>query len=299
MKTAPRPVVHCSSLRPRGVAVAATAALALGGASAANAQSAADEWQWNLTPYLWLPTIDGQVQHDVPPGGGGGPRVSVGPTDWLDFLNFGLLFSGSATKDRIGFFTDFLYLDMSGDNDGRVVSVDGVISGPGGVIEIPVGADLNVATEVELDGLQWMLAAGYAFAKSEAGTHHVIAGFRLLSVDITTGWSLTGEITAPGGGTALDAQGGAGKSVELWDGIVGLKGRFGGAGEGSWSVPYSLDVGAGDSDLVWNATVSLAYAFGWGDLVFGYRHLEYDEGPGGVLQDFSFSGPGVGANFRF
>ena len=195
-------------------------------------------------------------------------------------------------------FTDFVYLDMGGDNDGRVVSVEGAIAGSGGVIEIPVSADLNLATEFELDGLQWMLGAGYAFADSTAGTHHVFAGFRLMSVDVSTAWSLTGEIIGPGGETLLDRQGSIDKSVDLWDAIVGLKGNFA-MGEGGWNVPYSLDVGTGDSDLVWNATVSLAYQFGWGDLLFGYRHLEYDEGPGGTLQGFSLSGPGFGASFHF
>jgi hypothetical protein len=238
------------------------------------------------------------VKYDVPPDGGGGPDVSVGPTDWLELLNFAALISASATKDRVGVFTDFVYLNMGADNDGRVVSVETEISGPGGRIHIPVGADLNLATEFELDGLQLMLGAGFAFADSEAGRHHVFAGFRYLGVDVTTNWRLTGAVTGPGGETLLDEQGGIEKSVELWDGIVGLKGHFE-LGEGGWSMPYSLDVGTGDSDLVWNASLSLAYRYGWGDLVFGYRHLEYDEGPGGTLQDFSLSGPGFGASFHF
>jgi hypothetical protein len=266
--------------------------------AAAKAQQGADEWRWNLTPYLWLPTIDGHVKYDVPPDGGGGPDISVGPTDWLELLNFAALFSGSANKGRLGLFTDFVYLDMGGDNDGRVASVETAIMGPGGRIEIPVSADLNLATEFELDGLQWMLGGGYAFADSEAGRHHVFAGVRFLGIDVTTNWRLTGAVTGPGGETLLDEQGGVSKSVDLWDGIVGLKGHFV-LGEGGWSVPYSVDVGTGDSDLVWNASLSLAWRFGWGDLVFGYRHLEYDEGPGGVLQDFILSGPGFGATFHF
>ena len=291
-------VVSRLNNRPSGCRVAILiAALASGASGAANAQGA-DEWRWNLTPYVWLPTIDGHVKYDVPPDGGGGPDVSIGPTDWLDLLNFAALVSASAHKGRFAVFTDLVYLDMGGDNDGRVISVEGSIAGPGGVIEIPVGANLNLDTEFELDGLQWMLGAGYAFADSPSGTHHVFAGFRLLSIDVSTAWSLTGEITGPGGETLLDAQGGREKSVDLWDGIVGVKGTFA-LGEGGWSMPYSLDAGAGDSDLVWNATVSLAYKFGWGDLLFGYRHLEYDEGPGGVLQDFSLSGPGFGASFHF
>jgi hypothetical protein len=272
--------------------------LALCATTQAQEQDSSDEWQWNLTPYLWLPTIDGHVKYDVPPDGGGGPDVSVGPTDWLELLNFAALFSGSASKGRFGVFTDFVYLDMGGDNDGRVVSVEGVVGGPGGRVEIPVSADLNLATEFALDGLQWMLGGGYAFADSEAGRHYVFAGVRFIGIDVTTNWRLTGAVTGPGGETVLDSQGSIDKSVDLWDGIVGLKGHFL-LGEGRWSMPYSVDIGTGDSDLVWNASLSLARRFGWGDLLFGYRHLEYDEGPGGTLQDFSLSGPGFGATFHF
>ena len=286
------------TLRQRNCWSAIIIAVVSGTSGVASAQQSSDEWRWNLAPYVWLPTIDGHVKYDVPPAGGGGPDVSVGPTDWLELLNFAALMSGSATKGRFAIFTDIVYLDMGADNDGRLVSVEGPVSGPGGNIEIPVSADLNINTEFALDGLQWMLGAGYAYADSESGTHHIFAGFRLLSIDVNTDWSLTGDVTGPGGETILDEQGNIGKSVDLWDGIIGFKGNFR-MGEGAWSVPYSLDVGAGDSDLVWNVTASLAYRFGWGDLLFGYRHLEYDEGPGGVLQDFSLSGPGFGANFHF
>ena len=282
----------------RGLRLPVVLAVIAIGSVPALAQAQADDWQWSLTPYVWLPTIDGHLQHEIPPDGGGGPEISVGPTDWLDLVNFALMLSASATRAQFGLFTDLVYLDMGGDNDGRVVSIDTAIAGPGGIIEIPVGADLNVATEFELEGLQWMLAAGYAFADTETGTHYVIAGVRMLSIDVTTNWNLNGSISGPGGETLLDAQGGADRSSDLFDGIVGLKGRFG-TGEDGWSVPYSVDVGAGDSDLVWNATVSLAYGFGWGELIFGYRHLFYDEGPNGTLQDFSLGGPGFGANFRF
>ena len=45
--------------------------------------------------------------------------------------------------------------------------------------------------------------------------------------------------------------------------------------------------------------VALSYEFGWGDLVIAYRHLDYDQDASGLMQDFSFGGPGIGARFRF
>ena len=264
----------------------------------AQGQEEAADWQWNLTPYLWVPTIDGHLKYPLPPGGGGGPQVSIGPTDWLDLLNFGALIGSSAMKGRFAVFSDFMFLDMSSKNDGRLVSVEGAITGPGGQVSIPVGADLNVDTRTEVDGLLWTLTAGYAIAQTESAVHHVFAGFRLMSIDVSTSWNLAADVTGPGGETILASEGSVGNKVDLWDGIVGMKGRFS-LGEGKWSLPYTLDVGAGDSDLTWSATVSLAHQFNWGDLILGYRHLEYDEGPAGLLQDLSLGGPGVGAGFRF
>ena len=61
------------------------------------------------------------------------------------------------------------------------------------------------------------------------------------------------------------------------DAIVGLRGRRNIGGE-QWFVTYYADVGAGDSDLTWQANVGAGYAFGWGDVVLAYRYLDYDEG---------------------
>jgi len=111
-----------------------------------------DEWQFQLTPYIWLPTIDGTLNYGPPPGSGGSPNVEVGPTDWLELLNFGVLISGSARKGRFSIFTDVVYLSMTKNGDGRVVSVDGTVSGPGGSINVPVSADLTLNTRDRLRG---------------------------------------------------------------------------------------------------------------------------------------------------
>ena len=74
------------------VCAAILAPVFAGAPGAAVAQSDSDEWRFSLTPYLWLPTIEGTLSFSVPPGGGGSPPdVRAGPTDWLDLLNTGLL----------------------------------------------------------------------------------------------------------------------------------------------------------------------------------------------------------------
>ena len=44
-------------------------------ASAAHAQ----EWKFALTPYLWLPNVNGTLKYNPPPSGTGAPDVDTGP----------------------------------------------------------------------------------------------------------------------------------------------------------------------------------------------------------------------------
>jgi hypothetical protein len=257
----------------------------------------ADKWQFQITPYLWLPTIDGTLNYAPPPGGGGAPEISVGPTDWLKLINAGLLLNAGAKKGRLSIFTDIVYLSMQNNNDGRVTSVDGNI--PAGPITIPVSADITLNTQSDLDGLVWTLAAGYTVNETESSVTDIFAGVRILNISASSSWNLTADITTPGGTQVLAAQGAIARSTDLTDGIIGVRGHFDVGDSKKWSAQYSLDIGAGSSELTWNAVFGLSRTYGWGDLMLSYRHLEYDEDGSGLLQNFSFSGPGIGARFKF
>jgi hypothetical protein len=260
-------------------------------ATTATAQENSDNWQFSITPYIWLPTISGDVNYDPPPGGGGGgdPSIDVGPTDWLELLNGVALLSAEVRKGRFSAFADLVYLGLESDED-RVASVGGG--------NLPVGVDLNLGTETDFDGFSWTLAAGYRLKETETSGIDVFAGVRFFGVDVTTSWNLSAAITEPGGGVVLPAQGSIGGERDFWDGIVGVRGRAG-LGEGKWSVVYYLDAGTGSSDLTWQALAGLSYSYGWGDLMFAYRHLDYSEGPESLVSDLEFSGPGIASKFRF
>ena len=264
----------------------------------ASAQDKSDGWEFRLTPYLWLPTIDGSLKYELPSGVGGNPEISVGPTDWLELLNAGLLVSGSATKGRFSLYSDFLYLSMTSKNEGRVVSVEDTITVPGTRIPVPISATLNLDTRTDLDGLSWTIAGGYQLAGSDTSRLSAFVGARYFGVDAKSSWNLTADISIPGTGVVLPSQGQVSADVDLWDAIVGVQGAFD-LGEGNWSALYYLDVGTGDSDLTWNAVAGLTYTYKWGELLLAYRHLEYDQPSDKLLQDFSFSGPGIGARFTF
>jgi opacity protein-like surface antigen len=60
------------------------------------------------------------------------------------------------------------------------------------------------------------------------------------------------------------------------------------------------DVGAGSSDLTWQAMVNLGYAVSDSTTVFlGYRYLDYDLTDGPVSVNMSMSGPQLGVGIKF
>jgi len=251
-----------------------------------------DEWRFQLTPYVWLPTISGKLNAQPPAGGGdggGSVDIDVGPTDWLDLINGVALINGEVRKGRFAIFGDLVYLGLESD-DNRVLSVGGGT--------IPVDADINLSTQTGFDGFTWTLAASYTLKETETSSFEVVGGVRFTQVDASIDWNLTVDITDPGGGVVLPAQGNIRDSVELWDGVVGVRGHYK-LGESRWTVPYYLDAGTGSSDLTWQAMTGLAYSYGWGELLLLYRHLAYDEGTDGFLEDFELTGPAFGARFRF
>ena len=95
------------------IALATLAALALCGPPSAAAETPGNQWTFSITPYLWLPNIDGTLKYSVPPGAGGSPEVQVGPNDYLENLRFAMMISGEARKNRWLVFSDFIYLDFS------------------------------------------------------------------------------------------------------------------------------------------------------------------------------------------
>jgi hypothetical protein len=253
--------------------IAAPCALAQAGSAAA------DRWQFSVTPYLWLPNVDGTLKYSIPPGSGGSPSVDVGPNSYLENLDFALMLAGEARRGDWAIISDVIYLDFAGESS-AVKSVGGV--------QVPV----NQNTSTGLKGLVWELAASYTVARSPTATFEVLGGFRYFSVETSVQWQLAGPI-------GLFPQAGShSQKDELWDAIVGIRGRAK-LGGGNWFVPYYLDAGGGSSVLTWQGLTGIGYSFRWGDALLAYRHVFYDQKDDKLLQDISFSGPALGATFRF
>jgi hypothetical protein len=142
----------------------------------------------------------------------------------------------------------------------------------------------------------WTLAGSYRAAASPESVLDVLAGARLLDVNVNQSWQLTGNI----GAIPLPGRSGSGEvSSSKWNGIVGVKGRLALGADRTWFAPFYLDAGTGDSKLTWQALGGIGYAFSWGDVTATWRYLAYNNKSGSAIQDMNMSGPDIAFVFHW
>lgn len=274
-------------------AAAVIAGLAFAPLNAA-AQSPSDRWTFSLMPYLWAPGIDAKFKYGPPPAGGASANVNIDAADILEKLDFALMLQGEARKGRWLIAGDLIYLDFGSQNS-QLRSVD---FNPGtGPINVAT-TQLNTGTKSSLDTTVFSLVGGYSIMHDAAATLDLIAGFRYIDIKVRTDWNLTAAVTGPAGTQTFARTGSVERSTDLFDGIIGARGRFR-LGDSQWFVPYHVDIGAGSSDLTWQGVVGVGYGFKWGEVLLSYRYLYYDEGDDKFVQKLRLGGPGLGVNFRF
>jgi hypothetical protein len=271
-------------IRPASTAAAlAASVLALGLALPAHAQTA-DPWRFQGSIYAYLPSIGGST---VFPQTGAGSGVSIDADTIIENLKFTFMGSLEARRGTWGLFTDVVYMDVG---DARSSYRQFTLGG----VPLPAGANAHV--DYDLKGWVWTLGGSWVVSAHPAATMDLLAGVRLLDIEQTLGWDVTGNVGA------IPLPGRAGESrvgLSNWDAVVGMKGRLALGASGKWFAPYYLDVGAGESDLTWQAMGGVGYTFGWGDVVASWRYLDYDMKSGSKIRSLDFNGPAIAAVFRW
>jgi len=252
-------------------------------AAAAQAAPSAGEpgpWRFHGSLYLYFPSVTGKT--NVPAGGDTTLDFEI-----LEHLKFTAMGSLEAHNGRWGAFTDFIYLDFA---DRKTATRKFAI----GDVELPLDATADL--KWRLEGISWTVGGLYRVSASPAFTLDVLGGARVLDVKRSSSWELSGDL----GSSAISRSGSNKEKTTLLDGIVGLRARatLGGA-DSAWSVPFYVDIGAGDSKRTWQAATGIRYAFAWGDVTVLYRVLDYELKSGEPVEDVRFSGPMVGATFRW
>ncbi len=193
----------------------------------------------------------------------------------------------------------------------------------------PITAPVSIAFEDALDNLDSGLTVHYEANKEQWGVfadifHLSLAAEGMLPNDAPAGVDLTNNIYELGGIYRPDAMGGAellfglrGIDMEMEAGVGSAPKRtliddswvdafVGARGTAKFSEKFSFtgraDIGAGGSDLVWNATLFLDYRFNKNVSMFGgYRWLDYDyqsgDGPDRFAYDVTYEGPAIALRF--
>jgi len=247
------------------------------------AQELSDQWKFRASIYGWLPDIGGSTTFPA----GTGTSINGNADKILDTLKFTFMGTFEAQKGRWGAFTDVIYLDVGGSkSQTRDLTV--------GNVTLPAGVTADA--QLDIKAWVWTLAGTYRVVSDPGFTMDVLAGARLLDVEEKLGWQFSANL---GGIAPPPRTGNSELKDNVWDGIIGVKGRLAFGADREWYVPYYVDVGTGDSDLTWQGVTGIGYAFRWGELFAVWRYLDYNLKSGSKIEDVNFNGPAIGVAFRW
>jgi hypothetical protein len=247
--------------------------------------TAALDWTFSLTPYVWLPNVDSEFRYQRPNGVTVGANPSIHVLDNIDKIRFGATVEGEVRYDRFFALTDILYLSMGG-GKGRLGSVDVL-----GKADSSVSNLRNYGASASLQTTIWSLGGGYTLFEGAWGNVDALAGFRLLVVDSTTNYGISALVTGPAGNTVpvLGVSGSLSATKDVWNGIGGVRGRIA-LGESRFYLPFYFDVGAGDSKFTWQTNVGVGYRTDFADISLGYRYMNFQQYNSAVVRKLSLSG---------
>jgi hypothetical protein len=241
------------------------------------------QWHYDVTAYLWVPWLYTSV--DLPPiAGGGSETITTAPHQYLKYLEGGVMADATVRKGDFSLWTDFVFFNLQASpTHTREVGL------PGGDPLLVVNRTIDSSVRMAI----WTLAPGYTVMNNDIGTLDVIAGLRYTSIRV----SIAYEFTAPP--TALAKGGGFWPTTDSTDGLIGIKGAFRLSKDGKWTLPYEADVADGNKNWQNNEFLGVAYGFRWGDVGAGVRNLTYQSSDRPIVQKLRFTGPVIGASFRW
>lgn len=250
-------------------------------------------WSFNLGAYLWLPTMNGTLNYALPKGIAGTADVSVDAGDYFSKLNFAALMAAEIRYENFSLITDLVHMDIGADSS-RLRSVD-----VRGLPSNPLSTSTNSNADTNLKALIITMAGGYTAASGSWGHMDMVGGFRFFGAELRTDYALSADITGPGGhGVALARNGRLSGSQDIWNGIIGIRGRLR-LGEGGFFLPYYLDLGTGDSSLTSLMFGGIGYQTGSVGVQLGYRYLSFDQKGSSLVQDLSMQGAYLALNYSF
>jgi hypothetical protein len=215
-----------------------------------------------LSPYFWAPATRGTA-------GAGGETTPVDMSfgDLTHHLNFGFMAAFEARRERWIMLVDAFYAALGEDDD---------TPGP-----------LLTNVSIKLHQLMIQPEIGYTALRRPWGGVDALGGIRI--------WHLSTDLTfVPVAGASRTDSG-----DQSWvDGFVGSRIRV--EPGNRWHLSVLGDVGAGGSDLTWEAAAGAGYDVSQCcALTLGYRHLDVDYESSEFVNDLYMTGPILGFSWRF
>ena len=235
---------------------------------------AGDEWKISASVYLFGAEIDGTTNT--------GGDINMPFSDLLKNLNMAYMGTFEARKgnEPWSLFTDIVYLNVGADK--------------GDTEHVPI-LEGNHTIKVDVDtkiGLKaWILtfAGTYHVFENEKVTLDLMAGARYFWLNVKLDLNL--------GILNTSRQPKVDETDHVWDAIVGVRGKI--KLDDKWFMPYHADIGGGGSQLTWQAFLGVGYNYKWGEVVLGYRYMDYNFKSGWPVEDLTFGGPLLGAKYHF
>lgn len=253
--------------------------------------SASSNWQVNLIPYLWLPTINAHaaIQTTSVSGSGGGSiacaplceiDAQLGPNDYLSHLNSAIMLAADAHYRRFDVATDIINMNLSS-SAGSIRD----IQGPFGRVDV----QLHSSVSARVTGTIWTLVGGYEVFQNRMVNTDVFTGFRSTALTLRGGYDLGGSAGL------LNRSGNFASNAGPVDWIFGIKGRVNLTKK--LYIPYYLDAGAATNSSTAQEIIGIGYGErGSAELLF--RNLAYTSS-NTALTNARFGGPALGYTFRF
>lgn len=231
-------------------------------------------WQYELTVYGWLKSLDGSV---------GSLDLDLDFADDItDMLDGAFMTRFEVNKGPLVLYANYEYTKISTDVDVELPA------------RLPILGDLsrNITADVVDTQNRFDLGAGYTVHQGESSKWQLLGGAKWFEDEIKVkhfqAFGLGGRPILEGLPTSRT------EKVDWWQGFVG--GRFISRLSDSWGMQGRLDYGYGGSDSdSWTAEISANWSFNhWGAAHFGYRYTELDHEDGNYSYDMTEQGPLIG-----
>lgn len=247
--------------RPRHSALA-LAAIAIASPITALAADS-DAWSFNVTPYVWLATVNASISDSGP------PPVNVITdnkfNDILDKFDGGFQIHGEAQTDHWGALTDFSYIGLSQERQRP-----------------------RLRSETDFDARLFELAGVWSPGDDRFNGWEVFGGLRYIDANFTAKIIPTD--------TTLNTRS-LKVSKTYSDFLYGA--RYTWKPSDRWSISLRGDGSSGSTNGTWSASATAQYRMAVGQWVFGYRYMDMDFGDSTRDTRVTLNGPVVGYGFTF